>query len=155
VGAVVVLRCRDHGDAGSAGADAGADQVLTNKYRGSEVQRCRCSAEVLRGCIGSAEVVQSRCSSCEVHVQAVGAGGSGAVAQVHRCRGAEFFSCRGAVMQSCRCSEVLREEGAVVQQSCCRADVVVEVQVHGLQMFCRDSAEVLSGCSGGAEVLRY
>ena len=57
-------------------------------------------------------------------------------------------------MQSCRCSEVLREEGAVVQQSCCRADVVVEVQVHGLQMFCRDSAEVLSGCSGGAEVLR-
>ena len=69
-------------------------------------------------------------------------------------------------MQSCRCSEVLREEGAVVQQSCCRADVVVEVQVHGLQMFCRDSAEVLvqSRCrcggsrqqrlSRGAEVLR-
>jgi hypothetical protein len=58
-------------------------------------------------------------------------------------------------MQSCRCSEVLREEGAVVQQSCCRADVVLEVQVQvqGVQMFCRDSAEVLSGCSGGAGVL--
>jgi hypothetical protein len=51
--------------------------------RGADVQMF---SRVLRGCISSAEVVQSRCSSCEVQVQEMGAGGQ---VLLHRCIGVE------------------------------------------------------------------